>query len=89
MFNYSLFSLLRGAVFPHRLSFGLVLNRRALAATALSETYNIPVVKKIQSIYCFFWNINSMGSRKLELEIMYQNAIYIIFLDITKFTDFR
>ena len=89
MFNYSLFSLLRGAVFPHCLSVGLVLNRRTLAATALCETYNIPVVKKYSQFIVFFWNINSMGSPKLELEIMYQNAIYIIFLDRTKFADFR
>ena len=32
--------------FSHRLSIGLVLNPRILAATALYETYNIPVVKK-------------------------------------------
>ena len=54
MFKYSLFSFLSGAVFSHRLSIGLVLNRRTLAAAALYETYNIPIVKKIQSIYCFF-----------------------------------
>ena len=52
MFNYSLFSLLRGAVFP--LSVGLVLNRRTLAATALCETYNIPVVKKYSQFIVFF-----------------------------------
>ena len=44
-----------GAVFSHRLSISLVLNRRTLAATALYETYNIPIVK-IQSIYCFFFS---------------------------------
>ena len=53
MFNYSLFSLLRGAVFPHCLSVGLVLNRRTLAATALCETYNIPVVKKYSQFIVF------------------------------------
>ena len=46
MFKYSLFSFLSGAVFSHRLSIGLILNRRTLAAAALYETYNIPIVKK-------------------------------------------
>ena len=46
MFKYLLFSFLSGAVFFHRLSIGLVLNRRNLAAAALYETYNIPIVKK-------------------------------------------
>ena len=32
--------------FSHRLSIDLVLNRRTLAAAALYETYNIPIVKK-------------------------------------------
>ena len=46
MFKYSLFSFRSGAFFPHRLSIGLVLNRRTLAAAALYETYNISIVKK-------------------------------------------
>ena len=41
MFKYSLFSFRSGAFFPHRLSIGLVLNRRTLAAAVLYETYNI------------------------------------------------
>ena len=71
MFKYSLFSLLRAAAFFQRLFFGLVLNHRTLATTALYETYNNPIVKKIQSIYCFFRNINSMDSRKLSYFVLY------------------
>ena len=53
MFKYSLLSFLRAAVFSHRLSVGLVLNRRTLAATALYETYNIPIVKKYNRLIVF------------------------------------
>ena len=66
MFKYSLLSLLSGAFFPHCLSIGLVLNRRTLAATALYETYNIPIVKKYSRFIVFFRNINSMDSRKVK-----------------------
>ena len=41
--------------FYHRLSIGLVLNRRTLAAAALYETYNIPIVKKYNQFIVFFW----------------------------------
>ena len=54
MFKYSLFRFLSGAVFSLRLSVGLVLNRRTLAATALYETYNILVVKKYNRFIVFF-----------------------------------
>ena len=37
----------------HLLSVGLVLNRRTLAATALYETHNIPVVKKYNRFIVF------------------------------------
>ena len=40
--------------FFHRLSIGLVLNRRILAAAALYETYNIPIVKKYNQFIAFF-----------------------------------
>ena len=50
MFKYSLLSFLRAAVFSHRLSVGLVLNHRTLPTAALYETYNIPIVKKMQFI---------------------------------------
>ena len=53
MFKYSLFTFLRAAVLSHRLSVGLVLNRRTLAATALYETYNIPIVKKYNRFVFF------------------------------------
>ena len=43
-----------GAVFSHRLSISLVLNRRTLAATALYETYNIPIVKKCNRFIVVF-----------------------------------
>ena len=66
MFKYSLFSFRSGAFFPHRLSIGLVLNRRTLAATALFETYNILIVKKYYQFIAFFRNINSVDSRKVE-----------------------
>ena len=53
MFKYLLFSLLRAADFFQRLFFGLILNYLTLAATALYETYNIPIVKKYsQFIVC-------------------------------------
>ena len=39
--------------FPHRLSIGLVLNRRTLAAAALYETCNIPIVKKYNQFIVF------------------------------------
>ena len=79
MFNYSLFSLLRGAVFPHRRSVGLVLNRGTLAATALCETYNIPVVKKIQSIYCFFLEHKLYGFPQIGIRnyVSKRNLYYI------------
>ena len=54
MFKYSLFTLLMVLFFPHRLSIGLVLNRRTLAATALYETKNIPVVKRYKRFVVFF-----------------------------------
>ena len=54
MFKYSLFKFLSGTVFSHRLSVGLVLNRRTLAATALYETYNILIVKKYNRFIVFF-----------------------------------
>ena len=66
MFKYSLFSFRSGAFFPHRLSIGLVLNRRTLAATALFETDNILIVKKYYQFIVFFRNINSVDSRKVE-----------------------
>ena len=66
MFKYSLFSFRSGAFFPHRLSIGLLLNRRTLAATALFETYNILIVKKYYQFIVFFRNINSVDSRKVE-----------------------
>ena len=53
MFKYSLLSFLRAAVFSHHHSDGLVLNRRTLAATALYETYNIPIVKKYNRFIVF------------------------------------
>ena len=40
--------------FSHRLSIGLVLNSRTLAAAALYETYNIPIVKKHNQLIVFF-----------------------------------
>ena len=40
--------------FAHRLSIGLVLNRRTLAATALYETYNILIVKKYYQFIVFY-----------------------------------
>ena len=42
--------------FFHRLSIGLVLNRRTLAAAALYETYNIPIVKKYNQFIVFLEN---------------------------------
>ena len=54
MFKYSLFSFRSGAFFPHRLSIGLVLNRRTLAAAVLYETYNIPIFKKYNQFIVFF-----------------------------------
>ena len=52
MLKYSLFSLLRTAIFFFQpLSLDLVLNRRTMLARALYETYTILIVKKIQLIY--------------------------------------
>ena len=52
--KYLLLCFLNGAFFSHCLSIDLVLNRRTLAATALYETYNIPVVKKYNRFTVFF-----------------------------------
>ena len=46
MLKYLLFSLLRTTAFSKCLFFGLVLNHHTLAATALDETYSMPIVKK-------------------------------------------
>ena len=54
MFKYLLLCFLNGAFFSHCLSIDLALNRRTLAATALYETYNIPVVKKYNRFTVFF-----------------------------------
>ena len=79
MFNYSLFSLLRGAVFPHCLSVGLVLNRRTLAATALCETYNIPVVKKYSQFIVFFLEHKLYGFPQIGIRnyVSKRNLYYI------------
>ena len=41
--------------FSHRLSIGLVLIGRTLAAAALYETCNVPIVKKYNQFIVFFW----------------------------------
>ena len=46
MIKYSLFSLLRTTAFFLCLFFGLVLNHSTLSATAVYETYKMPIVKE-------------------------------------------
>ena len=61
---FLIYSLLKATgFFFYPLSVGLVLNRCTLAATALYETYNIPIVKRYNRL--FFRNINSMDSGKV------------------------
>ena len=67
MLKYSLFSLLRITAFFQRLFFSLVLNHRTLAATALYEIYNMPIIEKIQSIYCLFLERKLYGFPQSEL----------------------
>ena len=56
--------------FSHRLSIGLVLNRRTLAAKALySMKLTIFLLLK-NRIDCYFQNINSMDSRKVFKSIL-------------------
>ena len=89
MFKYLLFSLLRAADFFKRLFFGLILNYLTLAATALYETYNIPIVKKYsQFIYFIFFSERKLygflQSELLHFVFVYEvNAVLNIFcLDV-------
>ena len=62
-FQYSLFSLLSGAIFSHSLSIGLVLNR-LLWPHQLSMKLTIFLLLKNTIDFLFFCHINSMDSRK-------------------------
>ena len=57
MFKYLLLSLLRTTAFFQHLFFGFVFNHRTLAATALYETYNLPIVKKY---FAFVYKVNAV-----------------------------
>ena len=64
MLKYSSLSFLRAAVFSHRLYVDNALNHRALAQQ-LSMKLTISLLLKNTIDFFFFWNINSMDSRKV------------------------
>ena len=70
--------------FSHCLSVGLVLNRGTLAATALCETYNISILK-LQSICCFFPNIYTMDSCRVNRINSYASNSCIIHFSLCHF----
>ena len=71
--------------FSHLLSIGLVLNRRTLAATALYETYNIPIVKKYNrfiiflehKLYGFLQNERTTWSKHILIDSHYVQVMNI------------
>ena len=65
MLKYSSLSFLRAAVFSHRLYVDNALNHRALAQQLSMKLTISLLLKNTIDFFFFFWNINSMDSRKV------------------------
>ena len=73
LFKYLLLIFKVVLFFPHRLSIGLILNRRTLVAAALYETYNIPIVKRYNQ-FVFFSEQKLYEFLQSDFELQYKSV---------------